>query len=50
MGLQLQNAQPYLQSHPHLILFPLIFVGVTVFAFMTLGDAVRDAIDPKGRK
>lgn len=49
-GLQLQNAQPYLQSHPHLILFPLIFVGLTVFGFMTLGDAVRDAIDPKGKK
>lgn len=49
-GLQLQNAQPYLQAQPYLLLFPLIFVGLTVFAFMTLGDAVRDAIDPKGKK
>lgn len=49
-GLQLQDAQPYLQQFPHLIVFPLIFVGITVFAFMTLGDAVRDAIDPKSKK
>lgn len=49
-GLQLQQAQPYLQQFPHLIVFPLIFVGITVFAFMTLGDAVRDAIDPKSKK
>lgn len=49
-GLQLQQAQPYLQQFPHLIVFPLIFVGLTVFAFMTLGDAIRDAIDPKSKK
>lgn len=49
-GLQLSDAQPYLQTAPHLLLFPVIFVGLTVFAFMTMGDAIRDALDPKSKK
>lgn len=49
-GLQLTDAQSYVTSSPHLLLFPVIFVGVTVFAFMTLGDAVRDALDPKSKR
>lgn len=49
-GLQLSDAKPFLTSFPHLLVFPLIFVSVTVFAFMTLGDAVRDALDPKSKK
>lgn len=49
-GLQLSNAQGYLTSVPHLLLFPLIFVGLTVFAFMTMGDSLRDALDPKSKK
>lgn len=49
-GLQLSNAQNYIQTFPHLLLFPLIFVALTVFAFTVMGDAVRDAIDPKSKK
>ena len=49
-GLQLSDAQPFLQTVPHLLLFPVIFVGLTVFAFMTMGDAIRDALDPKSKK
>ncbi|WP_255316430.1 ABC transporter permease [Nesterenkonia sp. Act20] len=49
-GLQLSDARQYLQTSPHLLLFPVIFVGLTVFAFMTMGDAVRDALDPKSKK
>ncbi len=49
-GLQLSDAKPYLTSFPHLLVFPLLFVSLTVFAFMTLGDAVRDALDPKSKK
>lgn len=49
-GLQLSDAQGYLTSLPHLLVFPMIFVALTVFAFMTLGDAVRDAIDPKSKR
>lgn len=49
-GLQLNDAQSYLQQMPHLLTFPLIFVGLTVFAFTTMGEALRDALDPKSKK
>lgn len=49
-GLQLNQAQGYIQQHTYLLVFPMIFVGLTVFAFMAMGDAVRDAIDPKSKK
>jgi oligopeptide transport system permease protein len=30
-------------------LFPAAFLAVTVLAFVMLGDAIREAFDPKGR-
>jgi len=48
-GLQLNTAQNYFNSHPHLLLFPSLFLSITVLAFVLLGDAVRDALDPKVR-
>ncbi len=38
-----------LRAAPHMLLFPSIFLSVTVLAFIMLGDVVRDAFDPKGR-
>ena len=32
---------------PYLVLFPAGFLSVTVLAFIMLGDALRDALDPK---
>lgn len=49
-GLQLDDAQGYLQQMPYLLTFPLIFVALTVFAFITLGESLRDALDPKSTK
>ncbi len=49
-GLQLNTAQNYFNSNPHLLLYPSLFLSVTVLAFVLLGDAVRDALDPKLRK
>lgn len=48
-GLQLNTAQNYFNSHPHLLIFPSLFLCVTVLAFVILGDAVRDVLDPKVR-
>jgi oligopeptide transport system permease protein len=48
-GLQLSNARARLLTDPHLLLFPGIFVALTVFAFVLMGDALRDALDPKLR-
>lgn len=48
-GLELSTAQSYFQSAPHLLLFPSLFLSLTVLAFILLGDAVRDALDPRLR-
>ena len=48
-GLQINSAENYLRSSPHLIFFPSIFLSVTVLSFILLGDALRDALDPKLR-
>ncbi|MFC6883171.1 MULTISPECIES: ABC transporter permease [Actinomadura] len=48
-GLQLNLAQSYFVDHPHLLVFPAVFLSLTVLSFLMLGDAVRDALDPKLR-
>lgn len=48
-GVMISEAQTYLRVAPWLLLFPGAFLIVTVLAFVMLGDAVRDAFDPKGR-
>ena len=37
-------------SHASLLLYPAAFLMTTVLAINFLGDALRDALDPKGRK
>ncbi|MBX9688380.1 MAG: ABC transporter permease [Candidatus Obscuribacterales bacterium] len=39
-----------LRTHPHLIFFPSLFIFITVLSFNQLGDALRDALDPRSRK
>lgn len=48
-GVQLNLAQNYLRTAPHLLLFPGVFLSVTVLSFILVGDALRDALDPKLR-
>ncbi|MER8037313.1 ABC transporter permease [Streptomyces hydrogenans] len=48
-GLQLAAAKLEISTHPHLLVFPSIFLSVTVLAFVLFGEAVRDALDPKTR-
>lgn len=43
------SALGMLRAAPHMLIFPSIFLSVTVLAFIMLGDAVRDAFDPKSR-
>ena len=38
-----------LRGHPHLILFPSLFIFLTVLAFNFVGDGIRDALDPRTR-
>jgi len=46
-GLQINLGQNYISTSPHLVLFPAGFLSVTVLAFILMGDALRDALDPK---
>ena len=46
-GLQLNTAQNYFISAPHLLIFPASVLTLTVVAFTIVGDAIRDALDPR---
>jgi len=48
-GVMISESRDYFQAAPHMLLFPAGFVTITVLAFVVLGDAVRDALDPKSR-
>ena len=48
-GLMISVAQQRILTAPHLLLFPGLFLSVTVFSFILMGDALRDALDPKLR-
>jgi oligopeptide transport system permease protein len=48
-GLMIGNARDFLRTSLYLLLFPGAFLSLTVLAFIALGDALRDALDPKLR-
>lgn len=48
-GLMISQAQSRILQAPHLLLFPGMALAITVFGFLVMGDALRDAFDPKGR-
>ncbi|MGY2003609.1 ABC transporter permease [Blastococcus sp. SYSU DS1024] len=48
-GLQINTGQSLLRTAPHAVLFPSLILTLTVMAFVLMGDALRDALDPKQR-
>jgi len=48
-GLMINAAQNRILSSPHLLLFPALFLSVLVLTFIIIGDALRDALDPRLR-
>jgi peptide/nickel transport system permease protein len=42
-------ARQYLETQPLLAVFPGLAIGVTVLAFLFLGDTLRDVLDPRLR-
>ncbi|MER6101678.1 ABC transporter permease [Streptomyces sp. NPDC001832] len=48
-GIDISEASKSIRDNPHALLFPAGMLSLTVFAFIMLGDAVRDALDPKLR-
>lgn len=43
-------AIPVMQMYPHLMIFPVIAICVTMFSFNFIGDGLRDALDPRLKK
>ena len=48
-GIDISAASTYIRNAPHMLLWPAGALSITVLAFIMLGDAVRDALDPKLR-
>jgi oligopeptide transport system permease protein len=48
-GIDISAASPHIRNAPHALLWPSGALAITVLAFIMLGDAVRDALDPKLR-
>lgn len=49
-GGDISRAQAALRTQPMVLFYPAIALGLTVLSFIMMGDAVRDALDPKARK
>jgi ABC-type dipeptide/oligopeptide/nickel transport systems, permease components len=49
-GVMLADAQPYLGIRPALAIYPAVAIIVTALGFTLLGEAMREALDPKLRK
>lgn len=49
-GVDISNGQARLLEGSAMMFYPAAALGVTVLAFILLGDALRDATDPKARR
>lgn len=48
-GAMLASARGYMRDYPHMVIIPGMFIMLTVLSFNLVGDAIRDALDPKLR-
>jgi ABC-type dipeptide/oligopeptide/nickel transport system permease subunit len=48
-GVDIAEARRWIREASFPLMFPAAFLTATVLAFIMLGDAVRDAFDPKLR-
>ncbi|WP_079127605.1 ABC transporter permease [Streptomyces sp. TP-A0874] len=48
-GIDVSSGKDALRVAPHVLLFPSLMLSFTILAFIMLGDAVRNALDPKLR-
>lgn len=49
-GSMLNSAQRFLSQAPWLVVFPGLAVFLCVLSFNLVGDGLRDALDPRGRR
>lgn len=46
-GSLINEGQQWMNTEPHLLLFPAIAIALALLSFTFLGDGLRDALDPK---
>lgn len=46
-GAMLASARNYIRHYPHMVLFPGLFIMLSVLCLNLVGDSIRDALDPK---
>lgn len=46
-GSMLSEARVYMELAPWMVIFPILFIVLTILSFNILGDALRDVLDPK---
>lgn len=49
MGELLSNGQAAMTNHPHLLIFPAIYISILMLCFNLLGNGLRDAFNPSLR-
>jgi oligopeptide transport system permease protein len=49
-GALVHDGAEQLESAPWMLVFPAVFLALTLFCFNFLGDGLRDALDPKDRR
>ena len=49
-GRMLADGRDYIREYPHIMIAPGVFITLTVLAFNLLGEGLRDAFDPRGRR
>lgn len=48
-GVLISEGAGQMESAPWMLVFPAVFLAVTLFCFNFIGDGLRDALDPKDR-
>ncbi|HWY65516.1 MAG TPA: ABC transporter permease subunit [Rhizomicrobium sp.] len=48
-GVLISDGADQMETAPWMLLFPALFMAVTLFSFNYVGDGLRDALDPKDR-
>lgn len=46
-GSMLSAGKQFLQTYPHMLIFPGLMIAITVLALNLFGDGLRDALDPR---
>ncbi|CAN7431761.1 peptide ABC transporter permease [Arthrobacter sp. Leaf337] len=49
-GNDIASARSSVRTNPAILLYPAVALSITVLSFIMLGDALRDALDPKSRQ